>query len=241
MMTGYPLLDGLPTDVPVDPDSDQARQWAIDELSKQPYQSAKPGILDSVWDAIVKFFNSLLEGLQNATGIDGGVLGIVLVIVVIVVIVVIGLIVGLVLLLRPRLLHREQPDAEVFESELTLSAAQHRTLAAKAADVRDFALAITETFRAIVRASEERGVIDPQAGRTADEVAGKLSAAFGSARQALMSSATLFNRVRYSVQSSGRSSASESEFRAIRELDESLASLQPEYSDEAQLNWVGPQ
>lgn len=235
MMTGYPLLDGLPTDVPVDPDSDQARQWAIDELSKEPYQSAKPGILDSIWDAIVKFFNSLLEGLQNATGIDGGVLGIVLVIVVI------GLIVGLVLLLRPRLLHREQPDAEVFESALTLSAAQHRTLATKAADVRDFALAITETFRAIVRASEERGVIDPQAGRTADEVAGKLSAAFGSARQALLSSAILFNRVRYSVQSSGRSSASESEFRAIRELDESLASLRPEYSDEAQLNWVGPQ
>lgn len=234
-MTGYPLLDSLPTDVPVDPDSDQARQWAIDELSKQPYQSAKPGILDSVWDAIVKFFNSLLEGLQNATGIDGGVLGIVLVIVVI------GLIVGLILLLRPRLLHREQPDAEVFESELKLSAAQHRTLAAKAADGRDFALAITETFRAIVRASEERGVIDPQAGRTADEVAGKLSAAFGSARQPLMSSATLFNRVRYSVQSSGRSSASESEFRAIRGLDESLASLRPEYSDEAQLNWVGPQ
>ncbi|WP_394938923.1 DUF4129 domain-containing protein [Psychromicrobium sp. YIM B11713] len=220
-------------DVPVDPDAEQARQWAIEELAKRQYQEAKPGLGQQILEAISKFFSNLLGGLSDATHIDSGVVGIILVVVPL-------LVIGLVIyLVRPRLLTRQQADAEVFETDSSLSAQDHRARAQGAAKTGDFSLAVTELFRAIVRSAEERVVIDPQPGRTADEVTGKLAAAFAQEQQALWQAALLFNRIRYSVQKSGRATATEAAYQELLRLDESLQELKPA-ADDVQLEWVGP-
>lgn len=221
-------------DVPVDPDAEQARQWAVDELSKQPYQAAKPGLLQQIWQSIVDFFNNLVSGLQNFTGADGGVIGTILVLVFI------SLIAALIFLLRPRLLHRNKPDADVFEAEPALSAAEHRQRAAAAAAAGDYDNAVAELFRALVRAAEERVVIDPQPGRTADEVVRGLAAAFGSEAGRLRRAAALFNRVRYAVHQPGTAMAGAFDYQWLQGLDESLGQLRPAH-DEARLDWVAPQ
>ena len=44
----------LPFDVPVDPDAPEARDWLLDELSKQQYQAAKPTFIDLIAQQILK-------------------------------------------------------------------------------------------------------------------------------------------------------------------------------------------
>lgn len=233
-MTPSAVLIGRSLDVPVDPDAEQARQWAVDELSKQPYQAAKPGLLQQIWQSIVDFFNNLVSGLQNFTGADSGVIGTVLVLVVI------SLIAALIFLLRPRLLHRQKTAAEIFEAEQFLSAAEHRQRAMTSAAAGDYDGAVAELFRALVRAAEERVILDPQPGRTADEVVGSLTAAFGSEAVRLRQAATLFNRVRYAVHQPGTAKASAPDYQWLQTLDESLRQLHPVH-DDARLDWVAPQ
>lgn len=218
-------------DPPIDPDRDQARQWAIDELAKQPYQAAKPGLAQQIWEAISSFFQEMLNGLQNATGADGGMIGVVLLAIAIL------LVAGLIFLLRPRLLHRRQPDAEVFEADLRLTSEEHRARAAQAVGVADFDAAVAEMFRAIVRSAEERVIIDPQPGRTADEVSARLAAAFGAEHTALRQAAALFNQVRYAVRSTGSPAAGPDDFRWLTDLDESLRQHKSTH-DDARLHWV---
>ncbi|AJT41443.1 DUF4129 domain-containing protein [Psychromicrobium lacuslunae] len=223
-------------DAPVSPDAEQARKWAIDELAKRQYQDAQPGLAERLMKIVSDFFNSLLNGLSGALHIDNGLAGLLLVLVPLIVI---GLIIFLV---RPRLLRRQQhEDAEIFEVDSSLSAAEHRQRAAQAATAGDYDSAITELFRAIVRAAEERVVIDPQPGRTAEEVTLKLVAAFPSESQPLWRTARLFNQIRYSERKSAQSMASEADYQELRRLDQSLLDSQPAEGSTAQLEWVGPQ
>lgn len=228
------VAPGIRLEVPVDPDPDQARQWAIEELSKQPYQAAKPGLLEQLWQSVLDFFNRLVAGLQNFTGADGSVIGTILVVGLVL------LVAGVIFLLRPRLLHRRRPDAEVFDAEASLSAEEHRRQAEKSAATGDFDAAVAELFRALVRSAEERVVIDAQPGRTADEVASRLSTAFGTEAARLRRAALLFNRIRYGVHQPGTALASGADYRWLQELDRALQELQPEHSD-ARLAWVAPQ
>lgn len=220
--------------VPVDPDTEQGRQWAVEELSKQPYQAAKPGLLQQIWQAVSEFFGRLLEGLQNFTGADSSLIGTVMVLVVIL------LLAGLIFILRPKLSHRRKPDAEVFAGEQTLSAQEHRSRAAESAAAGNYDDAVAEVFRAIVRAAEERAIIDPQPGRTAAEVANTLGTAFGTEADHLQRAAALFNRVRYTVRLPGATQASLIDYQRCKALDESLDQLRPEHHDR-QLTWVAPQ
>jgi hypothetical protein len=59
---------------------------------------------------------------------------------------------------------RERP---LFEGARQLSAADHRSLADRAAAEGRFADAVRERLRAVVRELEARGVLDPRPGRTA--------------------------------------------------------------------------
>ena len=52
------------SEVPVDPDADQARDWLLEELTKtkyqeQPQQEQGPSWIDDLLDAVTRFLNSL--------------------------------------------------------------------------------------------------------------------------------------------------------------------------------------
>lgn len=216
-LAGAAVIAAAQLDVPVVPGRDEARRWAEQELSQRVYQNAKPGLGQVVWNWIVRFVTDFLNGLNGLNGNLGVVLGLVLVCV----------LAGVaVWLIRPRLNRRLSAPGGIFDHAAVLSAAGHRKLSVAAADRGDFADALTERFRAIVRAAEERTVIDPQPGRTADEVTGQLIRAFAALRGPLGSAATLFNSVRY-----GNAATSSADYQLLVLLDRDLLAERAHYDD----------
>src|SRR6185312_1504 len=69
-----------------------------------------------------------------------------------------------------------RPDATGLELPAELTSAQLRQLADTLAAHQDWAEAVRARLRAVVRLVEERGVLDPRAGRTAAEVAAEAGA-----------------------------------------------------------------
>ncbi len=204
------------TDVPVAPGADEARRWARDELSRKIYQDAKPGLAGEIWAGIVKFFNDVLNELS---GINGN-LGFVLLGVVLLALVTVAL-----WLVRPRLNRRQAKlEAGIFGPEVLLTAGEHRKLAQQAAVAGDYAGAVTAQFRAVVRAAEERAILEPQPGRTVDEATAGLIRAFGAYRGSLLAAAGCFNGVRY-----GDLVAVAADFARLKELDHVLLEHRPQY------------
>jgi hypothetical protein len=106
----------------------------------------------------------------------------------------------------------------VLPADQTLSAAQHRALAAAAADRGDHETAVLEQMRAVVRALEERGVIEPGAGRTAIEVAREAGRGMPSASPVLNAAAGTFNEVVY-----GGGLAGPDQLETLREADRAVS------------------
>ncbi|MBG0739450.1 DUF4129 domain-containing protein [Paeniglutamicibacter antarcticus] len=212
------ILTSRSTDIPVLPGADEARRWARDELSRKIYQDAKPGLAEEILARIVKFFTAAFNGLS---GINGN-LGFVLLGVVLLALIAVSL-----WLVRPRLSRRQiNLEAEVFGTEVLLTAGEHRKLAQQAAMVGDYGGAVTAQFRAVVRTAEERAILDPQPGRTVDEATAGLIRAFGAQRRNLLAAAGCFNGVRY-----GDVVAVPADFARLKELDHVLLEQRPQYHD----------
>ncbi|NKQ57345.1 DUF4129 domain-containing protein [Amycolatopsis sp. K13G38] len=197
----YTLL----TDVPIVIDRDDARRAAEAELSKAAYQAAQPGWVERV----LRWLGQRLADLFAAASgvVPGGPLGLlVLLAVAVLVIVVVRLRVG-------RLAREVRASREVFEDS-SRSAADYRTAADQALAAGDFTGAVRERFRAIVRVLEERGVLDEQSGRTADEAAREAGARLPGARDELAAAAALFDAVHY-----GGRPASADDARRLAALD----------------------
>jgi hypothetical protein len=54
--------------IPVDPDSPEAKQWLIDELSKPQYQAAKPTWFDLLAKSINDWLSSLVFRREKDLG-----------------------------------------------------------------------------------------------------------------------------------------------------------------------------
>lgn len=197
------------------PDDEQARQWAVDELSKSVYQQARPSLFDQIMTRIFEWLGSVFDDISGI-GADPG-----MVIITVAALLLIGLAIWLI---RPRLNRSRRQHDEMFDDEVLLTAEQHRAEAGRAARDGKFGRAVLEQFRAIVRSAEERTVIDPQPGRTAGEVATQLEAAFPAQRQRLHEAALTFNDIRY-----GEAAGSRAEYEQLLELDSGLLALQPIY------------
>jgi len=206
---------GLQTEPPVVPDAGEARRWASEELAKQVYRDAQPRWLEELWQKFVEWLNSLDV---PALGVEGSVAGGLLAAAAVVLIAV------AVVLARPRRNARVKTRRDVFDAGLEVSADDYRGRAAAAAAASDWGRAVVEQFRGLVRAAEERTVIDPQPGRTADEVAAQLSRAFAPAAPRIASAAGIFDAVRY-----GDAGATAEDHSGIAALDRHLGTLQPDY------------
>lgn len=102
------------------------------------------------------------------------------------------------------------------------SAADHRTAAeALAADSR-WSEAVQERMRAVVRSLEERTLLDPRPGRTADEAAAEAAVSLPSHAAALHAAARTFDDVTY-----GARPADATMYATLRTLDQALSRTKP--------------
>jgi hypothetical protein len=200
---------------PVVPDSDEARRWAVEELSKPKYQEATPTWLENAWRDFVDWLNSLGSNDGTDTGSALPLITIAAVIVIAVAIV----------LVRPRLNARRKDSTKaILDVDPSVSPEGYRKRAAAAAAAADWGTAVIEQFRAVVRSAEERTIIDPLPGRTADEVAMSLGAAFSPFAWQLERAAIVFDAVHY-----GQAHVDQQDFADIVALDESISRLQPDF------------
>ncbi|WP_449373522.1 DUF4129 domain-containing protein [Arthrobacter psychrolactophilus] len=209
----------LPGDVPLVPDADEARRWAQEELAHKVYQDAKPGLAEQI-AALVR---SAIDEFLNNVGSPSGNFALAIAIGALLL-----AIVAIVFIIRPRLNRTVAATKDVFAGEPLLSAEQHRALARAAAASQDFHTAISEQFRAMVRAAEERDVSLPALGRTALEIAVELQRAFPAQGHSLLNSAEIFNAVRY-----GHLTASAAMYEELVLTDRAVATSKPLYADDS--------
>lgn len=103
-----------------------------------------------------------------------------------------------------------------------LSAADHRLRAGRLAAAGDFAGATAEHVRAIARELDERAVLTPRAGRTANEMAEEAGAALPAEAAALRGAALMFDDICYG----GRPGTQEG-YTLVRELDTRISAAVP--------------
>jgi hypothetical protein len=216
LMRHTTVLAQRPLEPPVQPDREEAHRWAVEELTKREYREAAPGWLDTLWQQFLDWLRSVTDGQALAGGppvapLIG--LGI-------------AILVGMAIILaRPRLNARRRAPKEIFDAETAATAADYRARASAAAGRGDWTAAVVEQFRALVTSAEDRAVLDPQPGRTADEAAGQLTRAFPAASDKLEAAASMFDAVRY-----GNGSAQPADHAAMVELDSTLEGMTPSYS-----------
>lgn len=104
-----------------------------------------------------------------------------------------------------------------------LSARELRDLADSCAAAGDASAAILHRVRAIAVALEERSVLRPDNGRTADEMAHQVAARYPVERDALTDAAAIFDRICY-----GDVTGTADEYGRVRALDERLAERKPQ-------------
>ncbi|MFF1382682.1 DUF4129 domain-containing protein [Arthrobacter sp. NPDC058288] len=205
---------------PVEPDRQEARRWAVEELSKPVYRDAEPDWLTELWRQFTEWLRSLGSGDPV---MDGGIA------VPAIGVTVLVLIAVAILLARPRLnARRRRPDRNDVDADPSIGPTEYRKRAAAAAARTDWRTAVVEQFRAIVRAAEDRTIIDPLPGRTADEVAGQLAAALGSHAAELRCAAGVFDGVRY-----GSADATAGDHARLVALDHLLETARPDYGRSA--------
>ncbi|MFF3465545.1 DUF4129 domain-containing protein [Streptomyces sp. NPDC001984] len=201
--------DEPPVTIPRDP----AREAARRELSKRMYHENDPGLVQRALNAFWDWLDRVLGAAASAT--PGGMLGLV-----VVVLAVVAVLAALWWRLgTPR---RQPSSAPALFDDRPHSAAEHRAAAEAHAAQAHWNQAVQERMRAIVRALEERALLDVRPGRTADEAAAEAGTALPAHTDRLRAAAREFDDVTY-----GGRRASEQSYHRIAELDRDLERTRP--------------
>ena len=192
---------------------DPAQRLAREELSKAIYHQTS--ILQTVGHAIVSFFQAIFDGASRVT--PGGWWTVVA-------LAALTAVIGSVVAVRLGPLARSASrTASLLEPGVSpLTARQLRDAAEAGAAAGDYGTAILQRLRAIAAACEERGILVPAAGRTADELAAQAGMSFPGHALDLAGAARLFDQVRYG----GRTGTREG-YEGLRDLDVALTRLGP--------------
>jgi len=193
-------------------DREAAREAAREELRRREYAEAQPPLLARVVGRLLRELGELLD--RAAAAAPGGRLGLLLLLLLA------GLLVAVVLA-RTGPLARSRGPAPLFDGPGTLTAAQHRALAERAAQEERWADAVRERLRAVVRELEARGALDPRPGRTAGEVARDGGQALPALADDLRRAAVVFDEVWY-----GGRPADAGSYAVVVGLDERVDALQ---------------
>ena len=197
---------------PLVPSRKQARGWAVRELADPAYARAQPGLLQRGVRWVLDRLAELAPDGAPTTraGLVVLLLGV--------------LVVAAAVLLRAGRVRgpdRSVPTASLFAGP-AMTAAAHRALADAAAARGDWAGAVRERFRAVVRTLEERTVLDERPGRTADEAARDAARLLPELAADLGACARLFDEVAYG----SRPARGEHDAR-LRSLDRAVVTARP--------------
>ncbi|MBB5788484.1 DUF4129 domain-containing protein [Jiangella mangrovi] len=210
--------------VPVDLGRDEARDLARQELSRPSYERDTPvltRVLRWIADQVERILDAATGTLSSRAGLA--------------VIVVIAVAFAAVVILRAGPLARRAAERSgAVLPDRPRSASEYRGAADDAAARGDWSTAVVERFRAVVAGLEERGVLDPRPGRTADEAAREASAVLGeislpdgvttghAGGGGMAVGARLFDGVRY-----GAATATQDDDRLLRSLDQAVEAARP--------------
>ncbi|WP_380279176.1 DUF4129 domain-containing protein [Kitasatospora purpeofusca] len=204
------LAGGAPVTTP----RDAARDAARDELVKADYHRHDPSIQERVVNWVLDRIDDALGAL--AGGGTTGTTGLVLFLVV-------ALVIGAALWWRLGAPKRAaRTDLGVFAGAGPRSAAEHRAEAERHAAAGRWAEAVREQMRALVRGLEERTLLDPRPGRTADEAAAEAGRALPEHAAALVAAARVFDDIAY-----GERTADQAAHQLLRDLDRTLERARP--------------
>lgn len=201
-------------DIPVDTPRLPAREAAESELSKPMYHENDPNFLQRALNEFWDWVTGVLDAAAGAA--PGGPAGLA-----VLVIVVIGLVAALWWRLGTPQRTPRSADA-LFDSHSPRSAAQHRATAETHAAALRWTEAVQERMRAIVRSLEERALLDPRPGRTADEVAAEVGRTLPEYTARLRAAARSFDDVTY-----GGRTADQPAYLSLRILDLELDEAKP--------------
>ncbi|MEV1026520.1 DUF4129 domain-containing protein [Streptomyces sp. NPDC050264] len=201
--------DEPPVTIPRDP----AREAAERELSKPAYHENDPSwfvrALNKFWEWVDKLFSAA----SDAT--PGGTLGLVVILIAVVA-------VAIALWWRLGTPRRSPVPAAPLFDDRPRSAAEHRAAAEAHAAQGHWNQAVQERMRALVRSLEERALLDPRPGRTADEAASEAARPLPGHADRLHAAARDFDDVAY-----GGRTATPDTYQRLAALDTEVESATP--------------
>lgn len=198
---------------PVTIPRDAAQEAARRELSKRMYHENDPSLLERALDAFWEWVDKLFNAASAAT--PGGALG--LLVVVLAALALIGA-----LWWRLGTPRRGPASAAPLFDDRPRSAAEHRAAAEAHAAQAHWNQAVQERMRAVVRSLEERALLDPRPGRTADEAAAEAGRTLPAHTDRLRAAARDFDDVTYG----GRTATSDT-YQRLSQLDRELERTRP--------------
>ena len=188
---------------------DGAQRAAANELRKAIYHRDDPSLTQRVLDAVGRAVRDVFDAVSQHS--PRGVLGVLATVgLVALVIAAIALRVG-----RPRR-NATRRSAGLF-ADSTRSAQEHRNLADAHVQAGRWAEAVRERLRALARELEERAVLEPRTGRTADEMAAEAGRALPGAAADLQRASATFDRIFY-----GGHPASAADHAAVQAADDGV-------------------
>jgi len=192
---------------------DAAREAAQRELSKGIYHADDPGVFERLVDRIVGWLD---DRLAQAAGLaPGGTLGL------LALLVVLAAAVALILWRTGPLRRANVRGGPTLDVSALVSADEHRRRADAHGHDGRYAEAVRERMRAIVRELEDRGVLEPRPGRTADEVARDAGTVVPAVAADLRAAARLFDEIWF-----GGRPATPGSDAAMREADQRVRTAQ---------------
>ncbi|MFC4531613.1 DUF4129 domain-containing protein [Sphaerisporangium dianthi] len=191
---------------------DEARRRAIEELVKPEYQQ------ESLLERFYRMFREFLDSLLDSTpgGVPGGVLAL------LVVLLIVAALVVLVVWRARKATGARRAAAEGLFGPKARTAGEHRAEAERLAGESRWAEAVQERLRAIARDLEDRAIVAPQPGRTADELAVTAGRELPSLAPALAAAARLFDDVTY-----GQAPGTAEGYRSMSDLDADVRAARP--------------
>lgn len=207
------LANGAPVTVLRDP----ARNAARDELLNPVYHRHDPSLVQRLIGWVSEQLGRLFAQIGSVG--SGGGTGLVLFLVVAAVVVA-------ALWWRLGAPRRQARNATtLFETTGPRTAEQHRAAAAAHAAAGEWDAAVRERMRALVRALEERALLDVRPGRTADEAAAEAGRALPQHATALATAAHGFDAIAF-----GNATADQPAYQALTDLDSALRGARPQLS-----------
>ncbi|MDA4895328.1 DUF4129 domain-containing protein [Microbacterium resistens] len=202
--------------IPLIPDGDEAQRWAEQELSRPEYAEARPTLFDQWARAVAEFLADLFTPQGGA---NLGPVALTLVCIVVVA----ALVIVLILWGRPRRSFARRAATDLLGSRDARSAAELRADAERSARAGDWDEAVVLGYRALARSLQERDLIAPAPGATAQTIAREATVAFPEEAEALRRAAESFDDVRYL-----RHPGTSERYRDLADTDARLLAARPE-------------